>query len=255
MGRTVSSACQPVPLSRPAFTLFAATALSLTFSDGTPVAMHSDMLKHRTAGALTGLFLIASLTGAGEVTTTPIGNTLLMSESKLELFGDSTVHKFSSRATVIKLDGKIETDPAAPGDGLNMKPEILSITIPITGLKSDNSTLDEHLADAMKADKFPEIRGLLKSYEVKGKNADNSFKVLASVDLTMAGTTKTVPIEATVTRDGGKIHLKGEKQLLMTDFNIDPPTMMLGVIKADNEILVRFDLVMSPQNNTDKGEK
>jgi hypothetical protein len=37
--------------------------------------------------------------------------------------------------------------------------------------------------------------------------------------------------------------LTGKQRLLMSDFGIDPPTALLGLIRARDRILVRFDLV------------
>jgi hypothetical protein len=36
--------------------------------------------------------------------------------------------------------------------------------------------------------------------------------------------------------------VKGTKQINMTDFNIKPPTAMMGTLKTANEVTVSFDL-------------
>lgn len=177
---------------------------------------------------------------------------ILEPESKLQLFGDSTLHKFSSNATQIHVDGKIERDSSVPAGGLNLKVGSFSFSIPVDGLKSGDKKLDQHLYEALKVKNFADIQGVIKTFEVKGRNADASHSVSALFDLTVAGFTKTVPVDGTLTLEGDRIRVKGEKQLLMTDFKVDPPSLMLGVIKTANEITIRFDLSLVLKQPTGK---
>jgi hypothetical protein len=34
----------------------------------------------------------------------------------------------------------------------------------------------------------------------------------------------------------------------MSDFNVEPPTALLGLIKADDELTVKFDLIATERN-------
>jgi hypothetical protein len=171
-------------------------------------------------------------------------------ESELFLDGDSTVKKFTSKTTGITLQIKKEASPKAASQGGSLEdrfkaiiPELV-MEIPVRSLKSDSGTLDEHLKSALKAETFPTIKGSIRSYKVTQENHGGPLYVTASVDLTIAGTMKTVPVDAVLSEDGEKIRVKGEKRLLMTDFGVTPPTLMLGVLKTDNEIKIRFDLLL-----------
>jgi polyisoprenoid-binding protein YceI len=138
---------------------------------------------------------------------------------------------------------------------LKLKVTDVAMDIPIGGLKSGDGTLDEHMAEALKVAKYPVIRAVLKSYEVTGRNSDGTFQVRASIDLTVAGTTRSTPVELTVAFDGTQARVRGQKQLLMTDFNVDPPTLLLGTIRAANEIAIRFDLSIGAKKTTDRESK
>ena len=179
------------------------------------------------------------------------GKILLLPGSHLQLFGDSTFHKFSSEATRIDFTGQLERADGAAQNGLRVNAQGLTFIIPVAGLNSGDSTLDEHMAEAFKAAKFPEIRGTLKSYEAR-TGPDDSHIVNTSIELTVAGQTKTLPVTATVVVTGEEVRIKGEKQLLMSDFGIDPPTMMLGVVKTADEIVVRFDLKLKANLNANQ---
>src|SRR5262245_44816873 len=72
--------------------------------------------------------------------------------SKLWLEGDSTLHRYSSKAT--KIDFSSETLPAE-SLAEALKPGMvksLKMTIPVQGLKSGESVLDRNLRKALKAE-------------------------------------------------------------------------------------------------------
>lgn len=164
--------------------------------------------------------------------------------STVQIFGNSSLRKFSSNATQLGLRIKVEPPLKKPEDLLSAKLSEFVLVVPISGLKSGTALLDEHMAEALKAKTYPQIRGVVKGYENKGKNSDGSYKVEATVDLTIAGQTKTVPIDAILFIEGMNVRIKGEKNLLMTDFGVDPPTLMLGTIKTSNDITIRFNFLL-----------
>lgn len=164
--------------------------------------------------------------------------------STVQIFGDSTFKKFSSTATQLGIRVKVVPPPKTPEDILSAKLDEFVLIIPVAGMKSGNDTLDGHLSEALEAKKYPLIRGVVQGYETHGKNADGSTRVTATVALTIAGTSKTLPVDATLTIKGNQARIQGEKELLMTDFGVTPPTLMLGVIKVADKITIRFDLVL-----------
>jgi hypothetical protein len=48
-------------------------------------------------------------------------------------------------------------------------------------------------------------------------------------------------------RADGTYQATGSLPLLMSDFGIDPPTAMFGLIKVHDQITVRFKLIATPQ--------
>jgi hypothetical protein len=43
------------------------------------------------------------------------------------------------------------------------------------------------------------------------------------------------------------VKAEGELPLLMTDFGVKPPTALLGTLRTDNKITVKFSLLVGPQ--------
>jgi hypothetical protein len=165
-------------------------------------------------------------------------------KSTVEIHGDSTMRKYVSRAT--KIGVKVIVTPPI-GELKNLLKEKVSefiLLIPVASLKSGTELLDEHLLDAIKAKEFPEIRGVLKSYKIDGKQDLNKTKVLASVELTIAGVTKLVSVEAIVSLEEKTVRVHGEKQILMSEFNITAPTMMLGAITTSDAVTIKYDFYL-----------
>jgi hypothetical protein len=61
--------------------------------------------------------------------------------------------------------------------------------------------------------------------------------------LSLAGAERDVSIDAQGRRAGhGAVSLRGEHRMRMTDFGVDPPTGLLGAVRAHDPVVVRFEL-------------
>lgn len=171
------------------------------------------------------------------------------SESGLWLEGDSTLHPFSSTAAAVSASLTVDAASAAPEAVLaaiaGQKPAALMVAVPVAGLKSAHSGLDKNLRKALKADRFADVVFEMSSYKLK----DGRISVAGS--LSIAGATRPIEIEVSASAAPGGLVVRGERDVLMTDFGIKPPTAMLGAIKTKDRITVKFRLVLAEA----KGEK
>jgi hypothetical protein len=170
---------------------------------------------------------------------TEILHLTFLPESRIELKGDSTFRKFGAVARDLKLTGDVQD--RATASKLPWTPVYFKMILPVKNLKSGEETLDEHMHENLKADKFPEIQLKLSGFIFSGSGADSV--VTATGELTVAGVSKPVELKATLSSEGQNIRIKGTKQVLMSDFGIEPPTMMLGTIQTRNEIEISFDVI------------
>jgi len=67
--------------------------------------------------------------------------------------------------------------------------------------------------------------------------------VVATGNLTIAGSTNSIELPFNLNINGGKVLLEGKKALKMTDYNIDPPKALLGTITTGDEIEVHYNTV------------
>jgi polyisoprenoid-binding protein YceI len=124
----------------------------------------------------------------------------------------------------------------------------LQVKVPVRSLKCGHGGMDNNLYKALKADDVPEISYTLSSFDVVPGAAKDAFTVKTVGALTVVGTEKTVNMEVSASRtaDGG-LRADGELPLLMTDFGVKPPTALLGTLRTDNKITVKFSLIVGPQ--------
>lgn len=116
----------------------------------------------------------------------------------------------------------------------------LNFTVPAETLKSDHKSMDKNAYKAMKTDKNAEISYTLSSATVQ---PDGSIKCKGK--LSIAGTTLDAGLTATALVNTDKtISVKGSKKISMKEFNMEPPTFMMGTIKTGNDVTVQFNLTL-----------
>jgi polyisoprenoid-binding protein YceI len=146
--------------------------------------------------------------------------------SKMWVDGTSTVHDWT--VNVERVAGTLYQN------GSNV--DSVRITIPVSSMKSGKSGMDDKVYEALKSTRFPNI-------SILGKNIDlSSGSAVVQASVTIAGTTKTVPVTVKRAVAGNVASYTGTVNLKMTDFRVAPPTAMLGAIKAGDAITLRFDL-------------
>jgi len=169
-------------------------------------------------------------------------------ESKLWIEGGSNLHDWSCKASSI--DAAIEVDESFVKTTTVASTSLkkVQVKVPVRNLKCGNGKMDNNLYKALKADDAPEISYILATFDVVPGAEKDSFTVKAVGALTVAGTEKTVNMDVTAARlpDGG-VRAEGALPLLMTDFGVKPPTALLGTLRTDNKITVKFSLLVGPQ--------
>lgn len=156
----------------------------------------------------------------------------LSANSELKVSGTSTIHDWemvsntgqSGNATIKIDNGKIK------------ELKTLRLTMPVSTLKSGRSGMDKNAYEALKSKENPNVEFRLT--EVLSIN-NNTIK--AKGDLTVAGTTKNVPIEVTYKVTGSTVEFTGKQDIKFTQFNISPPTAVFNTIKTGDDLILSFN--------------
>ena len=98
----------------------------------------------------------------------------------------------------------------------------------------------QHLLEAMKADEFGEITFRLEPYEVSGQQAQ------ATGALTIVGVTEPVSFPISLTPSGQGVEIEGDLRLEMTTFGVEPPVVMLGLLRVRPQIRIEFAGLVTP---------
>lgn len=177
-----------------------------------------------------------ALNAAGVELASPLVALSVSPGGRLWLEGDSTLHRYKTSAEEFKVTakghGSSDAEQLARHHGLDE----FELTVPVLKLRSGEKGLDENLAKAMKAVTFPNIAFRMTSYEVSPTLAIKIHGLLA-----MAGVEKPVDIDAASAKTPNGLHLVGTKSVLMSDYGIKPPVLMLGTIRTANSVAVKFD--------------
>jgi polyisoprenoid-binding protein YceI len=194
----------------------------------------------RKAG-IVALTLTSALSMVTAVNAAPIS----LKTGRLWLSGDSTLHPYFSTATLMTMTGTANASSALADIIRKDEPIKLTVTIPVNGLKSGESGLDKNMYAALKAKDSPLITFKLTGYKVLiDSTSQRSESVKAEGLLSIAGVEKPISIDATATGSNGGLHVWGQKELLMTNFGVTPPTLLFGTIKVRNPVVIHFDFVL-----------
>jgi polyisoprenoid-binding protein YceI len=175
----------------------------------------------------------------------------LQQSSALWLEGKSTIHDYHSKAT--RMDAKLEEDAATWPAGATGAAAIQSFVrakgvrgmqfvVPVRDLKSGKDGLDRNLYKALKYDKYPDIRYTMIGYEVGTSSAADTTSIVLKGTLNVAGVDREVRLPIQAVRDGDVLRLTGSTPLLMSQFGVKPPTMMMGTLRVADEVVIHFDL-------------
>lgn len=162
---------------------------------------------------------------------------------KLSAKGTSSLHDWESSVGKIEAKGSYTVTDAALTDIRDVV-----VKIPVKAIKSTKGkVMDNKTWEAFNHEKNPMI-----TFKLTGKKINTATQSLVATGmLTMAGVTNPVELHLTYkVLPDGELRVSGKHALRMTDFNMVPPTAMMGTIKVGDEIVVDLEIILSNMNNT-----
>lgn len=153
----------------------------------------------------------------------------------LTVSGTSTLHDWQMKTSKIACNATFTFYEDGDLGGLTL----LNFTMPAESLKSDHTGMDDNAYRALKTSKNPTITFNLTNATV----SSDGKKITCTGKLTLAGVTKDIELTAAAKVNADKsINIKGSKKLNMRDYNIDPPSFMMGAVKTGENVTVDFNL-------------
>lgn len=187
-------------------------------------------------GAVLGLAAIAAAAAAPDATIQP--------DSRVWIEGGSTVRGYTCEAAAVR--GSVNS-AAAAFDVANLAGAVnaAEIVIDANALDCGNGTMNSHMRKALKTGEHASIRFQLNDYSVQA--AGGETRVAMAGTLEIAGSQQPVAIEGVATpAPDGAVRVAGSHGILMTDYGVKPPTLMLGTMKVHDAVTLNFDVVLKP---------
>ncbi len=143
------------------------------------------------------------------------------------VFGDHTIDPKSEKLqSSLTMDGDIESIKG-------------SVAIDALSLVSDDAKRDEHMYGTLDAEKFPKINYTIQAVKKEGAGYD----ILGTLDL--HGVQKEVHFKSSIEESSGKVKMRGESAIKMSDFSITPPTLLFLTVRDD--VNLTFDAEFSAE--------
>ncbi len=158
--------------------------------------------------------------------------------NSVAISGSSTLHDWVMKTTAFRGIAQFEFNSGTELIGINT----LDFALPVAKLKSGKRAMDKRAWKALKSDLFKEITYKLSSSKLMSQKEE--FAQLETVGLlTIAGVSKEVKIDLYCrTSKDGSINCQGNYKLKMTEFDVNPPFYMDGLLSAGEAVTLDFTL-------------
>jgi polyisoprenoid-binding protein YceI len=161
------------------------------------------------------------------------------SEVVMKVLGSSNIHDWVETASAIESKGDFKFNGNNELTGVTS----LNLSVDAKSLKSGHNSMDNRTYKTINADKFPRIIYKLNSAVIIIVQK-NKYLIKSIGELTIAGVTQTINMDITAVIGADNcIICTGFEKLKLTDYNINPPSFILGVMKVTNDLTIQFNLV------------
>ncbi len=175
------------------------------------------------------LLLLSSVVGASSRNES---SGLTRQISFIKVLGKTNLSEFSLQYA----SGKEDSDLNILIDGNRAK-------IPVRLLKAESEQMTRDFLLLLQEDRFPYID--IEFSENPAVPALEEADLLPTISLTIAGVENRYPLTCRLEFKDGKRILTGTVRLRLTDFNLQPPTKLMGVVKVQDEIRISFGVILS----------
>ena len=151
--------------------------------------------------------------------------------------GTSTIRGWTCTVTGT---AQVTAGSSTPVRGLDGGVQTATLSVPVDDFICPDEEMREHLLEALRADEFPEITFRLEGYEASGQGA------LTTGTLTLLDATEEVSFPLSLTPSGSGVQLEGELALDMTTYGVEPPVVMLGLLRVRPRIRIQFSGIITP---------
>lgn len=157
------------------------------------------------------------------------------SQGDIQVSGTSSMHDWEM--DVLTASGQIIVNQE---EGILSGITQVTMTISSTSIVSGNNVMDKKTKKAIKAELFPEI--IFRSSHVEDLQIEEQgFSGIVAGNLEVSGVISEVRLHFQGSLIKGCLRISGTHTLLMSDFDIVPPTAMMGAMKTGDKVIIKFN--------------
>ncbi|MCB9284421.1 MAG: YceI family protein [Lewinellaceae bacterium] len=123
------------------------------------------------------------------------------------------------------------------------------LRIPSSRFDCGNRLMNKDMFETLKGDKYPQIQiELMDATQLSGKKmgeATDWVPMKATTAITIAGIEKVVKMDVLGKKIAqGRFQFKGNKDIYLSDYRLEPPSPMMGLVQVNDVITIHLDLVV-----------
>jgi hypothetical protein len=163
--------------------------------------------------------------------------------SRLHIHGQSNVNVFTCTCQQAFHPLPFQITGHKDRDKLGFRHTVLKVETRL--FDCGNKVMNRDMYIALRANDYPEMSIELEAIEQNGPLPQTWQEMKVWTRITIAGVSQRVMLPARVRQPAeGRWQIKAKKELKMTDFKINPPTALMGMIKTYDEITIELDLLI-----------
>ena len=183
---------------------------------------------HRASALLTAVAIVLAA-------AVPPTRYVVAGGSQFWIDGTSTLGRYTCAAGRIAGHGDVDAD--------DLQAEL---TVPVRAFDCGQARMTRDLVAALRGDLHPAIAFTVDHAARLGPAPSGDWqRVRATGRLRLAGAERPLALDAEGRRRAdGRLQIRGTHALRMTDFGVDPPRGLGGIVRAHDRVVARFDLVV-----------
>jgi len=158
-------------------------------------------------------------------------------DNYIKIEGSTNVNHFHFEQVFRKKDEIIEEESHSG--------EIIKLKIPANEFNPSNPMMLDDFLKLIKASEYPYIDITIFFENIK-LPAGAESTVVPKIKVGLAGTSNTYEIPGRIhdCREES-VHLNGKVNISLQDFNLEPPSKFMGMVKVNNEVFINFGLTLN----------
>jgi polyisoprenoid-binding protein YceI len=173
---------------------------------------------------------------------------MVQPQSMLQIQGKTNVNSFQCYCAPPHSVVAFNAESSSETQKINFKKA--ELTVLTKSLDCRHKIMNRDMYQTLKAEHYPTITLSISQVLIPIQNINARWKLEGPVTteayLTLAGMKRKIDLLVTISQPFSNVYrFTARKNLLLTDFGLTPPTVLMGMVKVKNEIILDIDLYIS----------